>query len=199
MADIDIERKKKSPLPWVLGLLVLALLAFLLMRGCSDDDPEPAVVGTDTTTFTDTTMGAAPMASPATDTTAMGAAGAAGAGAAAAGAGWIGTVMAGTNAGQTTGGDGIVPETPSDRGFWIEENGQRVFAILAEPMEQVKDIDPGQRVRISNARVLRGSEASQIPQDVDAQARQTAQGQQYFLLVPASGVIITSGGNTTPD
>lgn len=197
MADIDIERKKKSPLPWILGLLALALLAFLLMRGCSDDDPEPAVVATDTTTFTDTTMGAAPMASPATDTTAMGAAAAAGAGAA--GAGWIGTVMAGTNAGQTTGGDGMVPETPSDRGFWIEENGQRVFAILAEPMEQIKDIDPGQRVRISNARVMRGSEAAQIPQDVDAEARQTAQGQQYFLLVPASGVVITSGGNTTPD
>jgi hypothetical protein len=202
MADIDIERKKKSPLPWVLGLLALALLAFLLMRGCSDDDPEPATVVTDTTTFTDTTT---PMASPATDTTAMGAAGAAGAGAAgaaaaaAAGAGWIGTVMAGTNAGQTTGGDGMVPETPSDRGFWIEENGQRVFAILAEPMEQIKDVDPGQRVRISNARVMRGSDASQIPQDVDAEARQTAQGQPYFLLVPASGVIITSGGNTTPD
>lgn len=196
MADIDIERKKKSPFPWILGLLVLALLAFLLMRSCGDDDPEPAVVGTDTTTFTDTTMGAAPMASPATDTTAMGAAGAA---AGAAGAGWIGTVLAGTNAGQTTGGDGMVPETPSDRGFWIEENDQRVFAILAEPMEQIKDVDPGQRVRIANARVLRGSEASQIPQDVDAEARQTAQRQPYFLLVPASGVTITAGGNTTPD
>ncbi|HST63219.1 MAG TPA: hypothetical protein VLK84_31200, partial [Longimicrobium sp.] len=75
---------------------------------------------------------------------------------------------------------------------------QRVFAVLAEPMEQMKDIDPGQRVTLSNARVLRGSEASQIPQDVDAEARRTAQGQQYFLLVPSSGVQI-SGGNTTPD
>jgi hypothetical protein len=65
-------------------------------------------------------------------------------------------------------------------------------------MEQLKDIDPGQRVTLSNARVLRGSEASQIPQDVDAEARRIVQGQQYFLLVPASGVQI-SGGNTTPD
>jgi hypothetical protein len=196
MADIDIERKKKSPLPVVLGLLALALLAFLLMRGCGDDEPDPAVTPVDTTTaYTDTTttVNAAPM----TDTTAMGAAGAGAAGAAGA-AGWIGTVLAGTNAGQTTGGSGIVPETPSDRGFWIEENGQRVFAVLAEPTEQMRDVDPGQRVTLSNARVLRGSEASQIPQDVDAEARATAQGQPYFLLVPSSGVQI-SGGNTTPD
>jgi hypothetical protein len=196
MADIDIERKKKSPLPWVLGLLALALLAFLLMQSCGgDEEADPAVAPvTDTTTAVST----APMAAP--DTTMAGAAGAGAAGVAgAAGAGWIGTVLAGTNAGQTTGGEAVVPETPSDRGFWVEENGQRVFAILAEPMEQVKDIDPGQRVTLSNARVLRGSESSQIPQDVDAEARQTASGQQYFLLVPANGVQITGGGNTTPD
>lgn len=196
MADINIERKKRSPLPMILGLLALALLAFLLLRSCGGDDPEPAAgTVTDTTTAMDATGGAAvaPAPLPPTDTTMQPAAGAAG------GTGWIGQVLAGTMAGQTAGGDGIVPETPSDRGFWIEENGQRVFAILAEPSEQVRDIDPGQRVRISNARVLRGSEGAQIPQDVDAQARQTASGQQYFLLVPSSGVQIVSGGNTTPD
>jgi hypothetical protein len=65
MADINIERKRKSPLPWILGLLVLALLAFLLMRSCGDDDPEPTTtVVTDTMTAvtSDTTM--APMAAP---------------------------------------------------------------------------------------------------------------------------------------
>ena len=55
MADIDIERKRKSPLPWVLGLLALALLAFLLMRGCDGGDPEPAATVTDTTTATNAT------------------------------------------------------------------------------------------------------------------------------------------------
>lgn len=193
MADIDIERKKKSPLPWILGLLALALLAFLLMQSCGgDEEPEPAAVVTDTTTAM--TPAAAPAPMP-TDTTMQPAAGAGAAG----GTGWIASVLGGTMAGQMASGSGIVPETPSDRGFWIEENGQRVFAILAEPMEQVKDIDPGQQVSISNARVLAGSESAQIPQDVDAQARQTAQGQPFFLLVPASGVQITAGGNTTPD
>lgn len=78
MADIDIERKKKSPFPWILGLLALAILAFLLMRSCGDDDPDPAVVPvTDTTTAvttpaTDTTTFAPAtdtMLAPATDTT----------------------------------------------------------------------------------------------------------------------------------
>lgn len=198
MADINIERKRKSPLPWIIGLLAVALLALLLMRTCGDDDDADNVLVTDTTSVTtqtaapiDTTPMAAPM-----DSAGM----AAGAGAAGAGTGWIAGILAGTAAAAgTASGDGIVPETPSDRGFWIEENGQRVFAILQEPMEQVKDIDPGQRVRISNARVLRGSESAQIPQEVDAEAKRTAQGQQYFLLVPASGVQIVSGGNTTPD
>jgi hypothetical protein len=54
MADINIERKKRSPLPWILGLLALALLAFLLMRGLGGDDDDRAeeTVVVDTTTTT---------------------------------------------------------------------------------------------------------------------------------------------------
>ncbi|MBW3572612.1 MAG: hypothetical protein KY467_16030 [Gemmatimonadetes bacterium] len=52
MADINIERKRRSPLPWIIGLLVLALLAFLLMRSCGDDEvaTDDAAVMADTTT-----------------------------------------------------------------------------------------------------------------------------------------------------
>lgn len=59
MADINIERKKRSPLPWILGLLALALLAFFLLRGRGDEEARPAGTVTDTTTApaaTDTTM-----------------------------------------------------------------------------------------------------------------------------------------------
>jgi hypothetical protein len=56
MADINIERKRKSPLPWIIGLLALALLAFLLMRTMGgDEETQPATVVTDTTTATTTT------------------------------------------------------------------------------------------------------------------------------------------------
>jgi hypothetical protein len=32
VADIDVERRKRSPLPLILGLLLLVLLGFLLWR-----------------------------------------------------------------------------------------------------------------------------------------------------------------------
>lgn len=57
MADINIERKRKSPLPWIIGVLALALLAFMLMRSCGDDEVEeqPVVVQDTTTVMTTTT------------------------------------------------------------------------------------------------------------------------------------------------
>lgn len=194
MADINVERKRKGgPLLWLLPLLVLAALLLLLLRGCDDDEPDTAPASPDTV-GADTSNAMPPVAAPQQPATGPGAAGAA------AGALAIGDILGDPArfGGQTVGGTATVPETPSDRGFWVEANGQRIFAILAEPSEQVKDIDPGQTVRLSNARVLRGADAAQIPQDVDAEARSTAQGQPAFLLVPANGVEIVAGGNTVP-
>lgn len=45
MADIDVERKKTSIWPWIIGLLVLALLIWALMEMFESDEPE--VVATD--------------------------------------------------------------------------------------------------------------------------------------------------------
>jgi hypothetical protein len=196
MADINVERKGggRSPLPWILGLLALALLAFLLLRGCSDEgDPAPAAAPADTVVTVDTTA-MVPATAPA-----VGAGAAAGAAAAVSpDALPVGEILASADAyaGQTMSGTVTVPQTPSDRGFWVETGGERMFAILAERSEQVKDIDPGQTVRLTDARILRGSESAQIPADVDAEAKQTAQGQPLFLLVPANGVEIVSGGSS---
>lgn len=48
MADINVERRSRSIWPWVIGLLVLAILAWLLLSMFSDDDravrDDPAVV-----------------------------------------------------------------------------------------------------------------------------------------------------------
>ncbi|HEU0301452.1 MAG TPA: hypothetical protein VFR37_18480 [Longimicrobium sp.] len=38
MADISIEPKPRSPLPLILGLLALALIAFLLLRNRGGED-----------------------------------------------------------------------------------------------------------------------------------------------------------------
>lgn len=49
MADIDIERKGTNPLPWILGLLLLALVAWglwSLLRGRDDGDARAVVADT---------------------------------------------------------------------------------------------------------------------------------------------------------
>lgn len=61
MAEINIERKRRNLLPWILGLLALAVIAFLLMRGRGRDDAEPRE-GTVVDTTTATT--AAPATTP---------------------------------------------------------------------------------------------------------------------------------------
>lgn len=53
MAEINIERKRRNLLPWILGLLALAIIAFLLMRsrgGGDDARTEGRVVDTTTAT-----------------------------------------------------------------------------------------------------------------------------------------------------
>lgn len=40
MADINVERKGPSIWPWIVGLIVLALLAWLLMSVLGDDEVE---------------------------------------------------------------------------------------------------------------------------------------------------------------
>jgi hypothetical protein len=43
MADLDVQRKKKSPLPWILiGLLLLAVLAYFLWNKNRENNIAPA-------------------------------------------------------------------------------------------------------------------------------------------------------------
>jgi hypothetical protein len=44
MADINVERKQRSIWPWIIGLIVLALLVWLLASMFGDDDREEVVV-----------------------------------------------------------------------------------------------------------------------------------------------------------
>jgi hypothetical protein len=44
MADINVERKQRSIWPWIVGLLVLALLIWLLASMFNRDDDETVVV-----------------------------------------------------------------------------------------------------------------------------------------------------------
>ncbi|HEX8271351.1 MAG TPA: hypothetical protein VF615_01795 [Longimicrobiaceae bacterium] len=197
MADIDIEKKEKKGmgiLPWILGLLLLGLILWGLTQ-CGDGEEEAAVMPADTT-VTDTTMGA--MAAPVpmdtgmamADTTAMGAAGAAGA----AGALPVAQLLAspGQYASGGASGTARVTEVVSDRGFWVEEGGQRMFVVIAEPQsaERAIDINAGQTLRLSGT-VREGSAAGQVT-GLEQEAVQVAQGQPAFLLVNPSDVSVAT-------
>jgi len=56
MADLDVQRKKKSPLPWILiGLLLLAIVAYFLWdRNKEDNNIVPATNDSVNTTGVDT-------------------------------------------------------------------------------------------------------------------------------------------------
>ena len=193
MADIDIEKKKGGMgiLPWILGLLLLGLILWGLTR-CGDDDADEAVVVTTDTLVTDTTTTMAPMPMDTgmamADTTAAGAAGAA------AGALPVAAILAnpGQYGTQAVSGTARVTDVISDRGFWVEEGGQRMFVVIAEPQasEQAIDINTGQTIRLSGT-VREGSAAGQLT-GLEAEAQRTAQGQPAFLLVNPSDVSVST-------
>ena len=137
MAEIHIERKKSTAWLWLLlaALAVLAVLAWLLW-------PDPAETTPLTATIVD------PIPAPATvatiaplDSTPT----------ANAGTPTIATILANPPqwVGREFSGTVTVAEVPTDRGFWIEEGGSRLFAILIDaPAEVPLDINAGQTIRI---------------------------------------------------
>lgn len=55
MADLDVQRKKKSLLPWILiGLLLLAVLAYFLWNRSRENNVAPATYDTVNQTGVDT-------------------------------------------------------------------------------------------------------------------------------------------------
>jgi hypothetical protein len=196
MADIDIEKKKGGMgiLPWILGLLLLGLILWGLTQ-CGDDDAREGETVVTTTTDgggRDPSMTAMPMDTgmAMADTMAAGTAGAAGA----AGALPVAAILAspGQYGTQAVSGTARVTDVISDRGFWVEEGGQRMFVVIAEPQsaEQVVDINTGQTIRLSGA-VREGSSAGQLT-GLEQEAQRTAQGQPAFLLVNPSDVSVST-------
>ena len=138
MAEIHLE-KKKSGMGWlwaILAILAVILIAWWLWP---TSEVEPVVAVTPLSTI------AEPITNEPMTT-------AAGTPAAAAAAPTIATVMANPRewVGREFSGVVNVAEVPTDRGFWVEQNGQRMFAlIIDEPAEKPVDINAGQRIQIS--------------------------------------------------
>lgn len=177
MADIDVERKGTSIWPWIIGLLVLALLIWALMKMFDTDDPEVAGVATDPVA-TEPVVTPAPIAPVVAGPT-------------------IADVLANPSAyvGQSFTTDTVrVAEVVADRGFWIEgTTGQRLFVVKNEsPREGVadvqgqadvrsgRDVNAGDRLQI-NGTLHDGGKLDALQPPLDATTRQAVEGQPIFL------------------
>jgi len=202
VADINVERKQGPGIwPWIIGIIILALIVWWLFARGRNDRAEN-VTSVDTTAM-------------ATDTGAM--AGAAGATAGAAAGGAMATMpgdtMGGMGAGatgqgipvpqilanpgqydgQSVSGTDSVVEVVSDRGFWIEQQGKRLFVAMAEPQpdEKVMNVNAGQKVRLTGT-VHQGGANANPPFKLEAKAQKVIAAQPVYLTSTYKDVAVAT-------
>ena len=176
MAQIDIERKSTTSwIWWVLGLILLALVVWWIVSAAGDDTEVAEAPGVVAAPVTPEPVASAPGVSIAdilgTPTA------------------YVGQAFAQSNV--------RVAEVPSDRGFWIEDGGSRLFAILVDEPTERPDINPGQTLSISQG-MLR--DRTFLPDmqgaPLDAETRRIAESQPLFLVVDQAN--LTIDGRPTP-
>lgn len=187
MADINVERKSRPIWPMILAALAVLLLLWLVFAFLDNDDevetaavvPAAGVVGEPAPAAAGPAPAAATpvMPPPPTeaDTTSVPV-----------------TVIVGgpaTYLGRPVVGIGRVTEVVSDRGFWLEQGGQRIFAVIAKTpqMENEVNVNAGQRVGVAGI-VYDNVTADQIPGGLEPDARQIIANEPAFLYVPAQNI-----------
>ena len=182
MAEIPVEKKSSMGWLWVLlALLILALLAWWLLSDDEEEYIEPVVAEAPITPATTPEMiGTAPSVS-------------------------IGDILGdpATYLGQDDFQAEVTVPTDAeltDRGFYIEDEGARMFAIIADgPMEQPKDINPGQTLRISQGLLRDRTYLPELAGDaLDADTQRIAEDAPIFLVVDEDNIQILEAGNPQP-
>ena len=177
MADIDIEREpSRAWLWWLLGAVALLLVLWALLGSVWDEPDDEGVLAAPAAVEefgTPPGEAVAVVPTPAvivvTEIVADPAR-------------WSGTALS---------GEVQVDEVPTDRGFWITDQGQRLFAILGDgPQEQPLDINPNQRLRISEGMVYGPDQLASIPGGLDDDTRRIAEAQPAVLYVHEDNVEI---------
>ncbi len=176
MANIDIEKKTSSGFPWLwatLGALLVAGIILFFVLNNDDDEMEQTAEFTETSEPAEVAEVDEPEAQ-ALDSFPVAA------------------ILAnpGTWDDRAVNGDVTVGNVPTDRGFWVENDGAQAF-MLIDPRgeESVVHIQQGQRLRISSASVHPSSEVGSVG-ELDDESRQIIGGQTAFLVVDASDLQI---------
>jgi hypothetical protein len=185
MADIDVERKGPSIWPWIIGLIILALLIWALVELFGEDEaevaeaPVPAVVS----------PGPVPADPPPPEPIAQGPRTL---------ADLMGTPAAFIGQPFSTPAAVRVAEVPSDRGFWVEDQGARVFVVLNEGgpgtadvqgrVDERPDLNPGDMVQVTEAVAQDPTFINSLQGPLDDQTRQILQGLPVYLVTDARNI-----------
>lgn len=179
MAKIPVEKKQQAPwIWWLLGLLLLGGIAWLLVEVFDDDDDLDVA----------DVEGVEPIPTPATqDREEVD----------------LGAILA--NPGEYVGEpfpatEVTVGSVPTDRGFWIAEGSDSLFAIIIDvPEEQPKDINPGQTLQIEGGTLHDSSYLSEISgRPLDADTESIAEEQGVFVVVNERNIVIRKAGSPQP-
>ncbi|WP_156841282.1 hypothetical protein [Novosphingobium aquimarinum] len=189
MAEIPVERKKSNAWIWILLAFILAALLLWWAVSSSDNDDaaltqaEPAAATSmapyDGATENMGEKAAASGANADADADAL----------------TIADIFATPE--QYIGRDDFSaevdsPKVPTDRGFWVEQKGRRMFALIVDaPSDAYKDINPGQRLRITNGMIRDASSIGDLPgKPLDADTRKIIEDQPAFLVVDEKNIEI---------
>ncbi len=183
MAKIDLEKKKTGGMGWLWALLLLLALVLLLwwFWGASDDEPDYAVDDE----YEAVEEPVAPVPVPMEEE-------------AIAGTGLpVAQILADPDAwfDRTVSGEAEVTDVPTDRGFWLEQDGERLFALIIDgPAEVPLHIQTGQTLDLTDATVYRADAALEeggVPgTPLDEDTRRIAQDEEVVLVVDESDIEI---------
>lgn len=179
MAKIPVEKKQQSAwIWWLLGLLLLGGIIWILVEAF-DDEEDLDVAGVEEVE---------PIPTPQTqeyegvD---------------------LGAILA--NPGEYVGEpfptmEVTVSSVPTDRGFWISENGDSLFAIIIDgPEERPKDINPEQTLQMEGGTLHDSSYLPEVPgRPLDASTEDIAKEQSIFLVVDERNIAIRETGVPQP-
>lgn len=188
MAEIHVE-KKKSHWLWIVAAIIALLLIWALVAINDRDADDVAVAPAETSVVdpvgpVDATPGlTADVGATTGEASAVAILPVAG-------------ILAGPAAfvGREISGTATVTDVPTDRGFWIEQDGQRMFAVIEKGpnMEDAININTGQEIRFSDATVHDASSLAQLGGALDDEAKRLLSDQKAFLVVDPNDITVVS-------
>lgn len=186
MAQIPVEKKRGTPVwIWLLALLLLLLLLWWLFDWLGDDEDVTPVA--DAPVVTEEIEPITPVGTPemVDDEVTLG-------DITTAPDRWIGRSFPQMQV--------VVAEVPTDRGFWIEGEGERLLVLVEDqPQEQRVDINPGQTVRIDGGTLRSPDYLPQLGGDpIESDTESLVREQEIFLVTDERNITILEAGQPQP-